>query len=93
MRKKVARPRKEKKPITSVTVVTTTLPAMAGSWLNLCKIIGIKIPAIAEDIRFTTIATQIRVAMIASPNQIYVIPPTIIDSKIPFTTDTATSLL
>ena len=31
IRNKVARPRKEKKPITSVTVVTTTLPAIAGS--------------------------------------------------------------
>ena len=89
----VARPRKEKKPITSVTVVTTTLPAIAGSWLNLLKSIGIKIPAIAEHIKFATMATQIRVAIIMSSNQKYVIPPTKIDNIIPFTIDTATSRL
>ena len=50
-------------------------------------------PEIAEHIKFTTMATQISVAMIKSPNQKYVIPPTKMDNKIPFTIDTANSLL
>ena len=57
------------------------------------KKLGIKIPAIADDIRFTTMATQMREAITASPNQKYVTAPTIIERKTPFKIDTATSLL
>ena len=49
-------------------------------------------PAIAENIKFVTIATQISVAMFMSLFYIYVIPPIKIDKRIPFTIYTAISL-
>ena len=68
-KKEKKKPKKEKKPITSVIVVTTTLPAIAGSWLNFRKIIGINIPAIAELIKLTIIAALINIEIIISLNQ------------------------
>ena len=50
-------------------------------------------PAIAEHIKFATMAIQISVAIIILLNQKKVIPPTKMDNKIPFTIDTANSLL
>ena len=55
----VARPRKETKPTTSVTVVTITLPAIAGSWFSLLKIIGTNTPATTELKRLMIIAAAI----------------------------------
>ena len=37
-------PKKDRKPITSVIVVTKTLDAMAGSILNFLSVIGTNIP-------------------------------------------------
>ena len=44
-RKSVARPRKARKPITSVTVVRNTVEDTAGSTPNFCRPIGIRVPA------------------------------------------------
>ena len=52
-------PRKERKPITSVIVVTKTLDAIAGSILNLFKEIGTRIPNKPATIIFSTIEIEI----------------------------------
>ena len=48
-------PKKDKKPITSVTVVTKTLDARAGSMFIFFKVTGIKIPNKPATIMFKTI--------------------------------------
>ena len=52
-------PKKDKKPITSVIVVTKTLDAIAGSILNFFKDIGTKIPNKPATIIFKTIEIDI----------------------------------
>ena len=52
-------PRKDKKPITSVTVVTKTLDAKAGSILIFFKVTGIKIPNNPATIMFKTMDAAI----------------------------------
>ncbi len=44
-----AKPKNAKNPITSVTVVTNTEEAIAGSTFNLLRASGIKIPAIPKS--------------------------------------------
>ena len=51
--------RNDKKPITSVIVVTNTLDAIAGSTLNFFKLIGINIPNNPATIIFRTIEIEI----------------------------------
>ena len=48
-------PKKDKKPITSVTVVTKTLEAKAGSIFIFFNVTGIKIPNNPATIMFKTI--------------------------------------
>ena len=48
-------PKKDKKPITSVIVVTKTLDATAGSILNFLRVIGTKIPNKPATIMFNII--------------------------------------
>ena len=52
-------PKKDKKPITSVIVVTKTLDAIAGSILNFFKDIGTKMPNKPATIIFKTIEIEI----------------------------------
>ena len=93
IKKIVARPKNDKKPITSVTVVTTTLPDIAGSCLKLLKIIGTNTPAITELIKFIIKANDINIARVNSLNQKNVTSPTSIDKTKPLRIDTANSLL
>ena len=60
-RKTAAKPKKDTKPTTSVTVVTITEPAIAGSCLSFLKTIGTKTPAITELIKLITMATEIKI--------------------------------
>ena len=46
-------------PKTSVIVVTTTLPAIAGSCFNFLKINGTNIPATTDSIRFIVNAKRV----------------------------------
>ena len=62
-------PRKDKKPITSVIVVTNTLEANAGSILNFFKDTGTKIPNKPATIIFKIIATAIKIERSNSLNQ------------------------
>jgi hypothetical protein len=55
-RKIVAKPKNDIKPITSVTVVSKTPPASAGSIPFLCKNKGIITPAKAAQLKFIIIA-------------------------------------
>ena len=55
--------------MTSVTVVTITLPPIAGSCFNFLKISGTNIPATTELIKFITNADDIKTAIIISLNQ------------------------
>ena len=52
-------PRKDKKPITSVIVVTKTLEAIAGSILNFLRVIGTSIPNNPATIIFKIIEIEI----------------------------------
>ena len=52
-------PKNDRKPITSVIVVTKTLDAIAGSILNFFKVIGIKIPKRPATIIFSIIEIEI----------------------------------
>ena len=52
-------PKKDRKPITSVIVVTKTLDAMAGSILNFLSVIGTNIPNSPATIIFKTIDIEI----------------------------------
>ena len=52
-------PKKDKKPITSVIVVTKTLDAIAGSILNFLSEIGTKIPKRPATIIFRIIEIDI----------------------------------
>ena len=52
-------PRKDKKPITSVIVVTKTLEAMAGSILNFFRVIGTSMPNNPATIIFKIIEIEI----------------------------------
>ena len=51
-------PKNDKKPITSVTVVTNTLDAIAGSILSFLSVTGIKIPNKPATIIFNTIEME-----------------------------------
>ena len=62
-------PKKDKKPITSVMVVTNTLDAIAGSILTFFKVIGIKIPNNPATIIFKTIEIAIIKDNVLSLNQ------------------------
>ena len=61
-------PKKERKPITSVIVVTNTLDAIAGSMLNFLSDTGTKIPNRPATIMFNTIATAIKIDKLISLN-------------------------
>ena len=52
-------PKNDRKPITSVIVVTKTLDAIAGSILNFLSVTGIKIPNKPATIIFRIIDTEI----------------------------------
>ena len=52
-------PKKDKKPITSVIVVTKTLEAMAGSILNFFRVIGTSMPNNPATIIFKIIEIEI----------------------------------
>ena len=64
-----ARPKKDKKPKTSVMVVKITPEAKAGSILNLCKVIGINVPANPAISKFNIIAKAIIMPSKISSNQ------------------------
>ena len=62
-------PKKDKKPITSVIVVTNTLDARAGSIFNFFKDTGTKIPNKPATIIFNTIEIPISIDRLISLNQ------------------------
>ena len=61
-------PKKDKKPITSVIVVTKTLDASAGSILSFFNETGTKIPNKPATIMFKTIDMDISKDRLASLN-------------------------
>ena len=63
-------PKKDRKPITSVIVVTKTLDAMAGSILNFLSVIGTNIPNSPATIIFKTIEIEIIIDNLTSSNHI-----------------------
>ena len=65
----VARPKKLKKPTTSVTVVSITVLPIAGSTLNFLSIRGTMEPKKPAIKRFMTIESAITTPSIQSPNQ------------------------
>ena len=65
------RPRKVKKPITSVAVVKKTELDIAGSILNLSNVSGIKVPRTPAKSKLATIAKPIIIAINSSPNHKY----------------------
>ena len=69
-KKKAPIPKKDKNPITSVIVVTKTLDAIAGSILNLFKLIGTSIPNKPATIIFSIIEMEIIRAKVISWNHI-----------------------
>ena len=62
-------PKKDRKPITSVIVVTNTLEAIAGSMLNFLSETGTKIPNKPATIIFNIIETAIKIDKLNSLNQ------------------------
>ena len=66
IKNKVARPKKDKKPKTSVIVVKITPEAKAGSIFNLSKVNGIIVPANPATIKLSTIANPIIIPNIIS---------------------------
>ena len=76
-----------------MTVVTTTLPDIAGSWFRLLKIIGTNTPAITELTKLIIRANDINNDNVISLNHMYVVIPTNIDKIKPLRMDTANSLL
>ena len=62
-------PKNERKPITSVIVVTKTLEAIAGSMLNFFNVIGTNIPKSPATIIFKTIDIEIIKDNVISLNQ------------------------
>ena len=83
--KRVAIPKKVKKPTTSVTVVKITEPDSAASWLNFCSTIGTTTPAIAATAMLIKIAQPITMPMVASPNHQPATKPITIAHKNPLT--------
>mmetsp|Transcript_23757 Transcript_23757/g.42640 ORF Transcript_23757/g.42640 Transcript_23757/m.42640 type:complete len:259 (-) Transcript_23757:789-1565(-) len=65
-----ARPRKAKKPTTSVTVVTNAPDANAGSMPTRSRITGMTVPASPATTIFTTMAAAITYPSAGEPNQI-----------------------
>ena len=63
------KPRKDKKPITSVIVVTKTLEAKAGSIFNFLRDTGTKIPKSPATIIFKIIEMPINIERLKSLNQ------------------------
>ncbi len=68
-RKKLARPKKLRKPIISVTVVSITAPESAGSIPIRFRINGIEIPEMAVASKFNIMAKASIRAMPISSNQ------------------------
>ena len=62
------RPKKVKKPMTSVAVVKKTELEIAGSILNFSNVSGIKVPKIPAKSRFAIIASPIIIAINLSSN-------------------------
>ncbi len=63
-------PKKDKKPMTSVIVVTKTLDAIAGSILNFLSVIGTNIPNSPATIILRTMDIDIINDRVVSLNQI-----------------------
>ena len=91
-RKNEAKPRKLRKPTTSVTVVRITAPDNAGSIPIRCKINGIATPDKAAASRFRTMATAIIVAIAVLPNQNQTTTATRMAQTTPLMAPTAISL-
>ena len=68
IKKYAASPRKERKPTTSVTVVTNTDEPIAGSKFNLFRPIGINAPTRPAIIRFIIMAVARTAAIRRSSN-------------------------
>ena len=85
-------PKKERKPITSVTVVTKTLEAKAGSILNFLRVTGINIPNKPATIIFKTIDAAIIIDRSICLNQSRTTTPVITAKIIPFKTPIKNSL-
>ena len=86
-------PKKDKKPITSVTVVTKTLDAKAGSIFIFFKVTGIKIPNSPATIIFNTIEAAIIIERSICLNHSWTITAVIIAKIIPFNTPIKNSLV
>ena len=90
-RKLAARPRKTKKPITSVAVVRKTVDARAGSAPILLKIIGMEAPKTPAAIKFIIIANPITIPNPVLWNQRAVVIAIIIAKAIPLSAPTIVS--
>ena len=66
IKNKVAKPKKDKNPNTSVIVVSITPDAKAGSIFNLSNVNGIIVPAKPATIKLSTIAKPIIIPNIKS---------------------------
>src|ERR687896_486610 len=87
----VARPKKAKKPTTSVTQVTNTPEAGAGSKRNQLSVRGIRIPASAAANRLTIRAAAITTPSNPEPNQTNTSVAKIRERTRPLTTPTTVS--
>ena len=85
-------PKNERKPITSVTVVTKTLDAKAGSIFIFFNATGIKIPNKPATIIFKTIDAAIIIDRSICLNHSWTTAPVIIANIIPFRTPIKNSL-
>ena len=88
----LAKPKKLKKPTTSVTVVRITVLPMAGSTSNLFNKRGIKEPKRPAQSRLTIIDSAMTTPSIPLSNHKDAIIPMIIAKKIPFANESKTSL-
>ena len=90
-RKLAARPRKTKKPITSVAVVRKTVDAKAGSAPILLKIIGIEAPKTPAAMRFIIMAKPMTTPSPVLWNQRAVVTAIIIANAMPLRAPTSVS--
>ena len=85
--------KKIKKPATSLIATNKTLPAKAGSILSLVNIIGIKVPAVALNIKLNSKDTPKTILNNKLLSHTYVIKDTTIAQIKPFKKPVSNSLL
>ena len=84
IRKYVAKPKKTKKATTSVMVVNIMLEAIAGSALNFCNKMGIKMPDKPAIVKVIVIAIANKMANLILENKKYIVIRDINPNSNPF---------